>query len=286
MQSNSERWRFWTAVRAEMRATWWGRWRWRWLWVGLGVACFSIVTVSAWVYSADLGGDFDPFYSMAVPVAALACWPPAWLGSDLLSLRFTANPDPLREWRPVEFLARFVGRMIPLLGVLLATAGAFSLGELEVDTSQRNSLPLFWYSLNWAGYTSPFLASALCYSAVASVVSSLAKRPRRWLITPLVVIFGSGLITGDLFLNALDRGAAADAALFCIGIPNVTVGFISGEWLHDLVVERLDRTWDSFASYYVAAAISFLTVALLAGLWTWAIAARRYRRSRAVQRHE
>ena len=27
VQSSDEQWRFWTAVRAEMRATWWGRQR-------------------------------------------------------------------------------------------------------------------------------------------------------------------------------------------------------------------------------------------------------------------
>ena len=225
MQNNGEQWRFWTAVRAEMRATWWGRRR--WLWIGLGVACFSILAVLTWAFT-DLARRIQPAYM--IPFLWLACWPPAWLGSDLLSLRFTANPDPLREWRPAEFLARFVGRLTPLLGVLTVTMTAINLGEGVYDTS-----PL----LSWAEVTAPFLASALCYAALASLVSSLAKRPRRWLITPLVVIFGSGLASG----------------------------FWAGRWA------------------WVAAGV-LLAVAIVAGFWIWLIAARRYRRSRAVQRNE
>ena len=235
------------------------------------------------VYGTHLAGVYGPIW-MSVPVLALACGPPAWLGSDLLSLRFTGNPEPLREWRPAEFLARFVGRLAPVLGVLLATGAAFSLGGLGDVTLQGKSPPLFWYWSNWAGVSLPFLASALCYAAVASLVSSLAKRPRRWLISPLVVIFGSGLATGfgewKRFLR-LGPGET-EYLLFLVGTPNLQVGYFWGVLLRDLASDRLGLDLDIF----LAAAILFLTVAILAGLWTWGIAARRYRRSRAVQSDE
>ena len=97
-------------------------------------------------------------------------------------------------------------------------------------------------------------------------------------------MFGSGLSASDPCLNTLGNGTYDDAVLFFVCIPNLLVGFTAGLWLHYLGQQTLGLAWDSSASYYVAAAISFLTVAVFAGLWTWWIAARRYRRSRAVQR--
>src|SRR3712207_3571597 len=92
---------FWGAVRAEVRATWGGRFRWLWRVLALGV--------QVWVsFTRDLQWLNSSWTFMTL--CGLACWGAAWLCADLLSVRFKGNPDPLREWRPVEFLARAVGR--------------------------------------------------------------------------------------------------------------------------------------------------------------------------------
>ena len=245
MQSNGEQWRFWAAVRAEMRATWWGRWR--WLWLGIGSAYGFVLAVYAWF---DLPyWEWDSTLSLA-----LVCWPPAWLGSDLLSLRFAGNPDPLREWRPVEFLARLTGRLGPLLGIM---------GPLNLGTGP-DPITLGGWLWDW----SADVANGLCYAGVASLVSSHSKRPRRYLIT-ILVLFGSYLLgqglEGHGFHFSLDYVAAPSQGLWGSVYPWLAVL----PWLG----------WRSPQIEWAAAGVFFI-VAILAGLWTWWIAAHRYRRSR------
>ena len=97
-------------------------------------------------YFDSIGRKLPPIYLQEWVLAhfflaTLASWPAAWIGSDLLSLRFPANPDPLRQWWPVEFLARFVGRFVPLLGIVSATA--FAVSWLPVRL--YGLLPVVWY---------------------------------------------------------------------------------------------------------------------------------------------
>src|SRR5688572_11629327 len=98
---------FWTVVWREARATWGRR---LWLWAALALSA----TPAAW-YGAGWNGDWPVqlVSQLGLPWWALGCWVPAWLCSDLLSLKFPRNPDPLREWHPSEFAARALGRLLP-----------------------------------------------------------------------------------------------------------------------------------------------------------------------------
>ena len=265
MQSSGEQWRFWAAVRAEMRATWWGRWR--WLWIGLGLVYFSPVAAFALFFSTENSGDVGLWYNgIFVLVAAMVGWPPAWMGSDLLSIRFAGNPEWMRHWRPVEFLARFVGRLVPLLGLVAATMGPFAWATYPVVPSLEGVLE------EWVLRNIPlYLSMALAYASVASLASSLTRRPRRWLVSSLVVV-GSMMLPGIKYVGV-------EALLLDLIAPAERLSGALDVWLWlDLQRQADDR-------YRLASAV-FLTVAIVAGLWIWWIAARRYRRSRAVQRDE
>ena len=279
MQSNVEQWRFWTAVRAEMRATWWGRWR--WLWIGLGVACMGIAVViaalDAWMQTESPGPyRFTVFMSAAyiyefvwlhTSLAAVASWPAAWLGSDLLSLRFAGNPHPLREWRPEEFLARFVGRLAPLLGVVGTTAFPVNL----VPVGQFDEWPI--WLVDQAAFTSLWFATVLAYAAEAVLASSLTKRPRRGLITVLVMFANYLLFLGIEISEGLEWLILTTQRGW-----DWWIGLAAAPYWPQIHAERVGSWWPTVGV--------LLAVAIVAGLWIWLIAARRYRRSRAVQRDE
>ena len=257
MQSNGEQWRFWDAVRAEMRATWWGRW----LWLGLGAGCV-FGTIVWWLENLRWEWPFEL-------IPALVFWPPVWLGSDLLSLRFAGNPDPLREWWPAEFLARFIGRVGPLIGVLCVPVAALSLAEttfIIVNGPSRVD------AVAWAGLTFMLLAAAVCHAAVAALVSSLSRRPRRWLITTLLGCAGYILVERR-------RLFGFDPWMGYVPAPNWPTWPRPQSPLHALRTAPLvdyppEGAWGM--------AIVYVGIATLAGLLAWWIAARRYRRSRVL----
>lgn len=251
--------RFWEAVRAEMRATWWGRWR--WLWLGLGVIILGGTLL--WCL-----GILRWDWLVLLPLV-LVFWPPTWLGSDLLSIRFPENPEPLRKWRPMEFLARFLGRLGPLLALTVVTSVPFTRAVLVDDQSSLRA----WIR-EWAALTALLLATALCYAAVAGLLSSFSQRPRRGLTTMLLALGSFLSVAGDI-------GEDSFPWWYYVVAP----GF--GVWVR-LEVWLVDQPWMryGFRFYNWYRAIIFLTVATLAGLWIWWIAARRYRRSRPYHANE
>ena len=237
-----------------MRATWWGRWR--WLWLGLGVAGLGIAVVTSDV-------DLQLFLSV------LVSWPAAWMGSDLLSLRFAGNPEPLREWRPAEFLARFVGRLGPFLGVVGAALVAFEF----LPVAQRRELTI-WLAER-SGVIPHELAALVEYALEAALLSALFRRPRRGLITVFV-----------LFASCLRS--------FLLWQPDdvewLSLLTTSEGWYYLAIMLVMSPRWSwalrsHLGSWWAAAGV-LLAVAIVAGFWIWLIAARRYRRSRAVQRNE
>ena len=254
-------WTFWTAVGTEVRATWWGRWR--WLWIGHGIIGVAIGAI-AFVFGSGWSQISFAFLWL-VPLlwlGALVCWPFAWLGSDLLSIRSPANPYPLRVWRPEEFLARFLGRVGPPLGVLGAAVIPFM---AAVDYYNRADYPETSWLDAWAIHSLLYIVLALCYATVAALVSSLCRRPRRWLVTLLVGLGSSMLLFTLRPVDILGSGwlSVVGSALL-LALPGAHI-LVFDDWLTVSIMGG---------------------IGILGGLWTWWIAARRYRRSRAVQRDE
>src|SRR5688500_1742101 len=93
---------FWELVKAEVRATWFGRWR--WLWAGILLANMVLAAL--------------PSHSLDRVFAAISTvfhWSFVVLGSDLASTRFASNPEPFRQWAPRALFARAAGRLLPVL---------------------------------------------------------------------------------------------------------------------------------------------------------------------------
>ena len=267
---------FWSQVRTEARATWWGRWR--WLWLGVGLICFAVVQTVSWMDATDPSRDLQEVWEwLLVLDLGLVCWPAAWVGSDLLSTRFTRNPDPERAWRPREFLARFLGRLGPLAGMVGATSTAFTLASVSVDEFAGSWLSALRMLADWATLTSPFVAAALCYGAVASLASALARRPLRHRIAPFVAVLPSALLDrlerGEWFLDHCPSEAADMLRLF-------TTPFALAAIEHGVPLRPLLFAPEYMASGLWMASGILVGIALLAGLWIWWIAARRYRRQR------
>jgi hypothetical protein len=188
--SQHKPWRFWTAVRTEMRVTWLGRTRWLWAVVAAAGVAWLLL---------EPGSDLS---SMTFTVLCGAmCWLPAWLCADLLALRFSGNPDPLREWRPAEFAARAVGRLVPAYVWLLVCALVY-IGRCLLSPGSRLT-PLIaertQFLAYWWAYTVVWLLSGVPYALGAALFSGMSRRPRPWLVTPFVLLFGTllvGLICG------------------------------------------------------------------------------------------
>jgi hypothetical protein len=276
---------FWAAVRAEMQATWWGRFRWLWL--------LSAIAVEVWMAQESRLqlGDW-PFQLLC----AFAAWIPAWLCADLLAVRYPGNPDPLREWRPSEFLARAAGRLAPFYLVLLLWVGTYTGRSLVQEAANPgNSFPdTGGMAADWTAWTVVFLASALPYAAAAALLSATARRPRRWLVTPVVVVLGSLVLDNTLvaLLNLVDTSdllapwryawdTSPDELLQWCLWPNYWIGFHSA-WLWGKLPEWAWsglRGGSSLAAFCWSASIAFLAYATVPALATWWIAARRYRQT-------
>jgi hypothetical protein len=272
---------FWRAVRAEARATWLGRFA--ALWLLLGAA------QTAWVALApatDLGRQPEgPFWA----VCALACWVPAWLGADLLSLKYRRNPDPLREPAPVEFLARAAGRLLPFMVVELVWVGMLTgrslIGQiaapppvLAVDAAQFPSA--------WLAWTVVIIASGMPYAAFAAWLSGTARRPRQWLIAPFVVVFGSLTLVWVLELSNRAAGGSGSGFLpppdqyhWFVLLPNYWVGVGYSLTLLGAAANNLmpGVQWGFSAVCWVATVL-FLAASVPPALAVRAVARRRFKR--------
>ena len=237
----------------------------------IGVAVVATAVAAWYAYSTPLSESFNLLFSplttfgmlwLYASMTALTTWGAAWLGSDLLSLRFAGNPDPLRAWRPAEFLARFAGRLAPpsgVVGVTALAAACWPLGYTDEWTT--------WLVV-WTGITSLYIATGVSQAAVAALVSSLSRQPRRWLITLLVVSVSS------LPFLALLSG----------GLSDWLIAFKSDGWRAWMFLTPRSLPWpalvrDPLQSYWAMLALP-LAVSIVAGPWIWLIAARRYRHSR------
>ena len=259
--ANRADWRFWEAVRAEARATWCSPWLWLVVWLGL----------AGWaVQATGRSGSADWADLVTVFPAALVCWPAAWLGSDLLSTRFARNADPLREWWPVEFAARAVGRLGPIFATVAIVVFVLALDAPPAHFLGSPPPTSFDLLADAAASTSVLVATGLGYAAVASLLSSLSRRPRRILIT-IVTVAPSFRFERQEFYTWLDY----------------VVGPCYGVWAHlGAWIEGVGWFREGSPAWLLGTASVLLTVAILAGLWTWWIAARRYRRSRPLHANE
>jgi len=292
---------FWAQVREEIRATWQSRCR--WLWVTLAVIgelllSYLLESPASVAFQAASGSpSFDQWAFLAL--CGLACWVPAWLCSDLLSLNFPGNPDPHREWGPAEFLARALGRLLPFTAVLLMWAATLAGRSLldQLATASGNNLFSFglqeWGSFLpwWSAWTVVFVASGLPYAAGAALLSATARRPRRWLITPAAIIATTGGMLGLLALtptwvhqgmsliSTWLNGPLPDVLRQAVLAPNFMIGVQAGGAL--LTVGRAVSAgrWNTdFGGLCIAASLCFVAFAVpLASAVGW-IAARRLRR--------
>jgi len=258
--------RFGALVRREAAATWGGR-RF-WLWVALATALVGVGLLAP-LDTAFL--DTGAFQALCL----VAAWGPVWLGADLLSLRFRGNLDPHREWSPREFAARAVGKLGPFLLVQTLAVLAFtarSVYQPDSETEPRVPTLLAW--------TLVFQASSLYLFAIAGVLSAAARRPRRLLIAPAVMLavavsdgllgpfplFGEDLSVWQKLAECLDWLPAVAR------IPNVGTGVGAGGWF------RWGREEMRMLDLCLIASGFFLAGAGLCGLLTWRIAAVRLRR--------
>ena len=162
----------------------------RWRRPALGLAALAFEAVLLFSPDLSFNGNLFPL------LCCLTCWLPAWLCADLLSIHTRTNPEPHREWAPREFLARARGRLglfFPVLAVWVSTWTARSVmedlksppnGLFNVVDPKSATAAIFV----WLAWTAVFLASALAYAAGAAMLSGLCRRPRRWLLVPLLVV--------------------------------------------------------------------------------------------------
>lgn len=268
-------------MRAEARATWNGRCRWAWR------AAAAVLGVTAFALPGD------PFNTLAFYVLAiLSGVVPAWLCSDLLSIRARENPEPLREWAPEEFAARAVGRLLPFLlaqaawvGIFVAASlvrriGAASPGPPGMNdlTIQRwSQLPMWWLAW-WA----VFPISGLAFAAWAGFLSGSVRRPRRWVVTLITTLVfthvGTALLSAALregggFVANLAHGSWVQVS--AIMPPNVWLGVLSARVLLDHWPALARDSWD-LSWLCGCASVMWLLYALVPALLTWWIAVRRY----------
>ena len=261
-------WRFWEAVRVEARSTWWGRWR--WLWIALAVLTEAVIV---WDFT---GAAVQEEVAVANFVCGLLVWLPAWLGADLLSLRGDVN-DPMRLPRPAEVFARFVGRVLPCLFVLGLIAATFVWRLSGVPTATAR-----------VAWTVVLLSGALTYASVSALTSAVSRRPRRWIITPLVVVYVSGLARLPYWINVL--GNKIDMA--DLWDPVLTEGLVAPQiliaeyWGNALLNRSGLKAYEAYGGRgeigWVAATL-FLLVAGAALSFGWMVVEYRLGKSRPAQ---
>lgn len=276
--------RFWEDVRTEARATWGGRFR--RLWIALAVALVVTSLIMPRVVVSGLAPEI--IFGIGLHLWTLAVWGSAWLGADLMSLRFAANPDPLREWTPREFLARALGRLGPLYLLILVAGGVYAAHSVAnaLLTEQRtyleeltswNAAPM--YCLGW---TMLPLAAGLPYAALAALLSATARRPRRLLIAIVVVVFGTLFGGGGVYL--LDRWLIRSSIMpgFLYGdlliLYALAPGFGLGTLSYAAIEDVFWGTETPFVRYCLIHSAIMTLYAVPPALATWFIAARRYRR--------
>jgi hypothetical protein len=273
--------RFRSAARAEAAKTW-GRFRLYW---GLAVlAWVAWLAFGPWTSGLRPGGLLtSPTFAA---LCSLATWVPAWLSADLLSLRFKGNPEPHREWPPIEFLARAVGRLGPFFLAqaiwLLVFAfrhlhHEFTLGAILAPQTTVRSAADLWSTV--PAWTLPFFASGLYQASWAALASALFRRPRRWLLMRMLLVLGTALNVWAWALGSFIFGS----------VPWLYVGADANVWLGALFAALL-MYWTGgsflwgwggpghFASVCYLASLAFLAFTLPLLLLTWWIAARRRRR--------
>ncbi|MGV3722624.1 MAG: hypothetical protein ACO1SX_17105 [Actinomycetota bacterium] len=258
---------FWSAAGAEARAAWGGRFRWLWLALALG---FEAVMLFATIEP----GEFFQQWSFRA-LCLLAAWLPAWLCADLLSLRFSSNPDPLREWTPAEFAARAAGRLAPAFLALLVFAATLTTRFVASDQTLA-AQGFFRVQLGW---TVVILASATTYAATAALMSATSRRPRRLPVVAVIVFVGMlcDFAAASWVFAGMRSTTPMDITLSNIALhgstPNLWIGVAAWGIFSAL---RLGK-W-AFERGCWAATAAFLTYTLGVSALIWRIAVLRYRR--------
>jgi hypothetical protein len=284
----------WAAVRAEAAATYGRRRR---LWSAAAVL-LPVLAGAITGHSASLVfGDLVSL--LGLPWWALSCWGPAWLCADLLSIRTRDNPDPLREWRPAEFWARALGRLLPFYGVFLLTAAIFAaraLGDGPSGTANR-----MWslgaglsrweeFGAWWLALTGFLVLGGLPYAALAALLSGSQRRPRRWLVAPAAVWLGSALAIALFTLISMRWGSSIqvyiwtalgwrDGLLVGLVCPNVLVVAVAAGTLDELSRALGGSRGGGLPDVLWPVTLLLILAALPAAGWVAWIARRRYRRN-------
>lgn len=258
---------FWSAARAEARATWGGRFRRLWLSLALGFE-------AAMLFATIEPDQFFQQWSFRA-LCLLAAWLPAWLCADLLSLRFSSNPDPLREWTPAEFAARAGGRLAPAFLALLVFTATLTTRFVASDQTLA-AQGFFRVQLGW---TVVILASATTYAATAALMSATSRRPRRLPVVAAIVFVGMlcDFAAASWAFAGMRSTTPMDITLSNIALhgstPNLWIGVAAwgifsalrlGEWAFE------KGCWGATAT--------FLTYTLGVSAVVWRIAVLRYRR--------
>ncbi|MCC2671571.1 MAG: hypothetical protein K0Q72_4042, partial [Armatimonadetes bacterium] len=162
------------------------------------------LTIEAWLlFTPDLSIEGKTFSLLC----ALSCWVPAWLCADLLSIHHRKATELHREWAPREFLARARARLRGYFPLMALWAGTWTARALAAEgAGQPKALVTLagdpgWLPYTWLAWTTVFLASAVAYAAGAALFSASCRRPRRWLLVPMLVVGLS--ICGALAMEVL-----------------------------------------------------------------------------------
>lgn len=208
-----------------------GKWRWP-------AASLFVVAVESWLLlTPELQMESPAFMALC----ALSCWMPAWFCADLLSTR-TLRTAGRHEWTLREVVERTAVRLIPSLLVLGLWCGTFTYRSLREELALPT--PRFLANIHepndllpvCTAWTTVFLASGFAYGAGAGLCSALARRSRRWLFAPAVVVGASLALTLAIWGVACLRSSAneplpfgnssspGDAVRQSVAVPNYVLG--------------------------------------------------------------
>jgi hypothetical protein len=274
---------------AEMRRYWSGRVLWVSIALALALEVWACVA-NPWNLLAIASGVPEPTFIL---VANLACWVPAWIGSDLIALRDRAGAVVVQTWQPRRVLGRAAGRLLPFLlaelvchATLVTRALAHDLATMpQRDPLLAGAMIEHWREFpHWfCPWMAAFFAAGVAYMAWSAGLSCISQRPLRWVMTLLSgLLIPYALVWFFRPLESTDfQPVSWHDPTTVLTLNNYQAGAYPAMKLNELVLWAAGERWVAFGvpQFLSLIAACFLIFAALPTLGVWWIAASRYRRS-------